>query len=95
MSYTKHIYVLPLCPEAYNQSICRLVFSTVGRTNDEIDLRAKVEHEILVTHEVVHLEFLNNAHLGNVLRHIQSLLSTTWKQIISDEHSRLGLCFLY
>lgn len=41
-------------------------------TNNEIDLWTEVEVEELVTHKLAQLELLNNSHLCNVLRAVES-----------------------
>ncbi len=40
---------------------------TVLRTDDEVNLRTKFEREVLVAHELVHLDGLNNAKLCSTL----------------------------
>ena len=43
------------------------ITNTEAPTDDKVDLRAKVEREILVAHELVHLDLLNDTKLGNAL----------------------------
>lgn len=37
-------------------------------TDNEVDLRTEGESQVLVTHELMHLELLNDTHLRNSLR---------------------------
>ena len=37
-------------------------------TDNEVNLRTEGESQVLVTHELMHLEFLNDAHLCDALQ---------------------------